>query len=86
MNGCHGFSSLCDGRDMLPVRLGQRRDLVPFCGQCRRLAVSMCAALTVQERRMISMPVALERRRRRPEWLHRLTGSDRTGAILWGRS
>jgi hypothetical protein len=49
MNGCTGNSSLCDGRDLLPVRIWPRGPVV-MCAQCRRIALEM-GAKVVERRR-----------------------------------
>lgn len=79
MNGCAGNSSLCDGRDLLPVRVWPRRP-VAMCGQCRRVALEMGAKLV--ERRTADLPVLHDRRHSvRPAWLSRLTARDETGRM-----
>lgn len=69
---CQGNTSACDGSDLAPVRLGLRRDVFVLCSGCRRTAAAM--GVRIVERRIESVPVAVERRgRTRPAWLDRLT-------------
>jgi hypothetical protein len=70
---CSGNSSLCDGRDLLPVRIWPRGPVV-MCAQCRRIALEMGAH--VVERRVTDLPVIHERRHPRPTWMARLTGRE----------
>lgn len=80
MSRCQGSTSACSGRDLAPVRIGLRRDVLVFCGACRAIAEGM--GLRIVERRAVSVPVAQERRAFVAPWLARLTARDLTGAVL----
>jgi hypothetical protein len=82
VNGCSGNTSKCDGRDLMPVRLGLGRgEIRIFCGACRSTAAAM--GLHVIERRIADVPDARRRDRRRfvPTWLRNLKARDMSGVL-----
>lgn len=80
MNGCQGHTSLCDGRDLMPVKLGLRRVLLVMCAGCRS---TMLAIAVIVEQRQREVPVTADRRHSfRPAWLTHLTARDETGRMV----
>lgn len=66
--------------DILPIRLSIRKDVQLACAGCRAYMAERCY-LRVVDRRLADLPVAEDRRLRRPAWLANLTNVDRTGLV-----
>lgn len=75
MTGCRGNTSACDGRDLLPTRLGLAQPTL-ICGACREVAASMGVLVRTVDRRVTEIRVDVERRRFRPAWLRHLTARE----------
>jgi hypothetical protein len=79
LNGCAGNTTMCDGLDLAPVKLGLRPQLIVMCSGCRRAAAAMGAHIV--ERRVAAVPVAIDRRRFVAPWRRSLVARDLTGAL-----
>ncbi len=79
MSPCRGNCSTCDGRDLAPVRIGLRREVLIFCSGCRATASAM--GLRIVERRVASVPVARDRRAFLAPWRRHNLARDLTGAL-----
>ena len=82
MTSCRFGEVGCNQLDVMPVRLGFRRDLQLACSGCR---ASISQVVTVVERRVTTRPHPGGRDRRRfiPAWLRgRDLSRDETGAVL----
>lgn len=77
---CYFLTPAHTGRDILPVRIGLRKDVQICCLGCREHIAEM-AFLRVVDRRVTDLPVISERRGFRPRWLSNLAAKDFTGRV-----
>lgn len=82
MNDCRFNTAGHDGLNVMPIRLGIRRDIQLACEGCRRV-IAVSGMVRVVDRRQVDVTPAVERRRSfRPAWLSRLVSRDETGRIV----
>lgn len=80
MNACFFNTPAHNGNDILPVRLGMRRDVRLACFGCRT-HISESGFLRIVERRVATVEVAQDRRRFVPTWMRNLVAVDRTDHV-----